>query len=132
VRAVIHLAKVLLLLLLAACGAGTAAPVITVERPTVIAFCAVESDEAVDDFQWYAGKVRQPLREAGIDFQIVEAAEFRVQLPGRRAKLFRARDVAVGYYLAAPDKEPRVVYGVTTDADLYEIVRETFAVTVPR
>jgi hypothetical protein len=42
---------------------------------------------------------------------------------------FRPGKVGVGYYLVAPGKDPRVEYGVMTDADLLQLAKEYFGIS---
>ena len=106
-----------------------------VRRPVVVAFFPpiTEADfndsgtnDALDDFQYYARRVWQPLRKAGVDFHEVYAHSFRIRL-GTRTTTFRPVKVDVGYYFVAPGKKPRVEYGVMTDADLLQVANEYFS-----
>lgn len=109
--------------------------IVSIHRPTVVAFFAPvtsgvlnadpDTNEALADFQLYATKVRKPLNDAGIDFKEIYAKSFQVQR-GRRITIFRPGKVDVGYYFVAPGKEPRIEYGVLTDSDLLQIAREYF------
>ncbi len=109
--------------------------VVVISRPTVVAFfppmttteLKADSDtkEALADFQLYATRVRKPLHDAGIDFREIHAKSFKIQR-GTRITTFRPGKVDVGYYLVAPGKEPRIEYGVLTDADLLQIAKEYF------
>jgi hypothetical protein len=132
--------RVFLLLLICACVADAAPkqPTIAVRGPTIIAFfppvtqAELEKDtsgtnEALDDFQFYAAKVREPLSKSAIAFHQVYARSFRVTV-GKRSTVFRPVKVEVGYYLVAPGKEPRIEYGVMTDADLLQAAREYFGI----
>jgi hypothetical protein len=109
--------------------------VIIINRSTVVAFfppvtsaelsADPDTNEALSDFQFYVKEVRKPLGDAGIDFKEIYAKSFRVQL-GTRITTFRPGKVEVGYYLVAPGKQPRIEYGVLTDADLLQIAKEYF------
>jgi hypothetical protein len=114
-------------------------PTIAVRGPTIIAFfppvtqAELEKDtsgtnEALDDFQFYAAKVREPLSKSAIAFHEVYAHSFRITI-GRRSTVFRPEKVEVGYYFVVPGKEPRVEYGVMTDADLLQAARDYFGTT---
>jgi hypothetical protein len=70
--------------------------------------------------------VRKRLKDAGIDFEEVYAGSFSVQR-GSRTTTFRSGKVKVGYYFAAPDKDPHVKYGVMTDTDLFQFAQNYFA-----
>ncbi len=108
--------------------------VIDVRGPTIVAFFPpvpqkeLESDqdtnEALADFQYYAGRVRDRLKRAGIRFHELYATSFDVRV-GRTRTTFRPAS-EVGYYLAAPNKKPRIEYGVKTDADLLSVAAEYF------
>jgi hypothetical protein len=118
-------------------GAAEKPPVVVVRGPTVVAFfepvsqAKLEKDpdtnEALADFQWYATSVRDPLRKAGIEFHELYTHSFRLRV-GNRFSTFRPVKVDVGYYLVAPGKNPRVEYGVMTDADLLQLATEYFGV----
>lgn len=109
-------------------------PAFVVRRPMIVAFFSVtqretdndpDTDEALSDFQFYAGKVRGAFSERGIEFQEVYARSFRV-ISGGRTLTFRAGRGQAGYYLVAPARKPRIEYGVKTDADLLEIASKYF------
>jgi hypothetical protein len=111
-----------------------AAP-IRITGPTVIAFSspATEDDqdanEALDDFQWYAGQVREPFAKAGIEFHEIQVRSFRVSIRGR-VSVIRPKDAEIGYYFIAPGKKPLFHYGVETDSGLFEIAHDYFGITV--
>jgi hypothetical protein len=130
---------IVVLLLFSCTWVGAAAskqPHIVVRGPTIIAFFPpVEQPElekdfdtnaALDDFQFYAAKVREPLSKSAIAFHEVYARSFRVTT-GTRSIVFRPDKVEAGYYFVAPGKKPRIEYGVMTDADLLQVAREYFA-----
>jgi hypothetical protein len=107
--------------------------IVVINRPTVVAFfppvtsAELNADpgtnEALADFQLYATRVRKPLTDAGIDFKEIYAKSFQVQR-GTRITTFRPGKVDVGYYFVAPGKEPRIEYGVLTDADLLQVAKD--------
>ena len=113
--------------------------VVVISRPTVVAFFPPvttaelnadrDTNEALADFQLYATKVRKPLHDAGIDFKEIYAKSFQIQR-GTRITTFRPGKADVGYYFVAPGKEPRIEYGVLTDADLRQIASEYFGISV--
>jgi hypothetical protein len=100
-----------------------------VRGPTVFAFFppVTEADlskdpdtnTALDDFQFYARKVRQPLEKKGIEFREVYAYRFSIRR-GTTVSVFTPRKIQVGYYFVAPGKKPHVAFGVMTDADLLQ------------
>jgi hypothetical protein len=109
-------------------------PVVAVAGPTIIAFFPVtktksqkdaDTNEALADFQLYAKKVREPLKETGIEFQEVYAQSFRVCI-GQEGTVFRPAKGNVGYYLIVPGKKPRIEYGVMTNTDLVQVANEYF------
>jgi len=83
------------------------------------------TNEALSDFQFYASQVASPLKQAGIDFEVASATEFKVNNSGAFHD-FRTGKVRVGYYFVAPGKEPHVEQGVMTDLDLLDVAREQF------
>lgn len=109
--------------------------IIDVKGPTVIAFFRHVTDEelekdpdtneALSDFQLYAAQAREPMKRAGIDFQVISARSFRIRL-GKTITNFQADKADVGYYFIAPDRKPRVEYGVMTDSDLMQVAKEYF------
>jgi hypothetical protein len=109
--------------------------VIVVDRPTVVAFFPPMTDaemdkdpdanEALSDFQLYAGQVRKRLEAAGIQFQEIYATSFTLQIRGKR-KTLRPKDIQVGYCFVAPDKPPRIQYGVMTDVDILAVAAAYF------
>ena len=106
--------------------------------PTVVAFFEPvpqaklekepDTNEALADFQLYAKNVREPFRKAGIEFHELYAHSFRLR-DGNKLTTFRTGKVGVGYYLVAPGKDPRVEYGVMTDADLLQLANEYFGIS---
>ena len=109
-------------------------PVFVIRGPTIVPFFSpvTESDlsdgdtnEALSDFQVYAGRVRDPLRKMKIEFHEVYAHSFRIRL-GERVTTFHPGKVKVGFYFIAPGKKPRVEYGVQTDIDILEIAKKYF------
>ena len=101
-------------------------PVFQVLRPTVVAFFEpvteaeldkdADLNEVLSDFQWYAGKIRKPLQESGIEFHVVYARSFRIRIRNK-ANTFHVGN-RVGYYFVTPGKKPLVQYGVDTDDDI--------------
>ena len=113
---------------------ATKPSLIDVRQPTIVAFFPPvtqaelndgETNEALSDFQYYAGRVRAPLRNAGIELHEVYAHSFQIRI-GKEVTTFHPVKAAVGYYLAVPGKKPRVEYGVLTDFDLLKIATEYF------
>ena len=110
-------------------------PIVVVQGPTVVAFFPPTSDaelekdadanEALDDFQFYASRVRGPLKTAGIHFHELYTHSFLVRI-GKVSTTFRPAKVKVGYYFVVPGKKPRIEYGVMTDADLLQVANEYF------
>jgi hypothetical protein len=115
--------------------AGGEQPSFVVHGPTIVAFFPLvkptelandaDTNEALADFQEYANRVREPLRNAGIDFHEIYALTFRIHM-GAKSTTFRPGNVTTGYYFVAPGKKPRVQYGVATDVDLLQIAHDYF------
>lgn len=112
------------------------APVISVRAARVIAFFPPVSqsdlsndndglNESLNDFQYYAGRVRAPLKKEGIDFDEVYAKSFRVRIAAQTS-LFKPSEDRAGYYFIAPGKKPLIEYGVMTDLDILQIAKEYF------
>jgi hypothetical protein len=113
-------------------------PLIIVRGPTVVAFfepiteVQLEKDpdanEALADFQFYAKRVREPLRQAGIEFRELYAHSFRLRV-GKTLATFRPVKADIGYYIVVPGKKPRIEYGVMTDNDLVGLAKEYFGIS---
>lgn len=110
-------------------------PVVSVRQPTVIAFFPHATDaelsqnpdlnEVLGDFQLYAAQAREPLAKIGVHFKVISGTQFQVQQGQIRTDVKVGKD-RVGYYFVAPNKKPRMEYGVMTDADLVRIAKEYF------
>lgn len=119
-------------------SAAEKAPLVVVGGRTIVAFFPPVSDaelqkdadtnEALADFQLYATRVREALKKAGVDFHELYTQSFRVRV-GESVTTFRPVTVDVGYYFIVPGKEPRIEYGVMTDADLLQLANEYFGAT---
>jgi hypothetical protein len=115
-------------------GVYAQTPVIQIQRRMVIAFfapapkggkVAVDSNEELSDFQFYARRVKEPLNILNIDFRVLHVRSFRLHL-SKGDIVFRSKADAVGYYLIAPGKKPQIEYGVMTDADLLQLAKRYF------
>jgi hypothetical protein len=114
-------------------------PTFAVHGPTIAAFFAPvtrsdldndpDTNEALSDFQYYAGLVGAPLRKAGIDFREADARSFRIR-NGSRLRTFRIGKIGVGYYFVAPGRKPQIEYGVMTDSDLLDKARKYFGIPI--
>jgi hypothetical protein len=123
------------ILLIASLSAAPRQSTFVVRRPTVFAFFPPvtqkdlehdpDTNEALSDFHLYATRARQAFGKLGIDFTEVYAWSFRVSIQGKITSFTPGPD-KVGYYFIAPDKKPRVEYGVKTDSDLLQIATEYF------
>jgi len=115
--------------------AGAETGPIVAEGRTVVAFFPpvtkadlqkdADTNESFADFQFYAARLREPLKKLGIDFREVYAHSFRVRI-GKTVTTFRPAKGDVGYYFVVPGKQPRIEYGVMTDADLLQVANEYF------
>lgn len=110
-------------------------PILDVRHPMIVAFFPPvteaelqrdpSTNETLADFQEYAHRVQEPLRQRGIEFHEVYANRFGL----RREKtvvVFTPGKVRVGYYFIAPTKKPRIEYGVKTDDGLLQLTDEYF------
>lgn len=84
-----------------------------------------DTNEALSDFQEYAHRVRESLRTRGIEFHEVYGNRFGIT-HGKTVVIFAPDKVQVGYYLIAPNKKPRIEYGVNTDDGLLQMADEYF------
>lgn len=108
-------------------------PIVTVDKATIIAFYPPvlkadeandDSNEALGDFQYYAGQIKQLLGKTNIRFEELYVRSFRVHVEGQTIT-FHPKE-AVGYYFIASGKKPHVEYGVRTDVDLLDIAKGYF------
>lgn len=111
-------------------------PVYVIHRPTIIAFFVSTQNasddpegEAASDFSFYASRVQNRLRTAGIDFELSEARTFQVRA-GAKVRTFHVGKIGVGYYLIAPGRQPKVLWGVDTDEGLVEQARAYFRIPI--
>jgi hypothetical protein len=115
--------------------------VIVIHRPTIVAFflpmTGAEANsgevdaEALGDFNFYAYKVGERLKKAGIEFQQVSGRSFQIR-DGMKTRTFQASKIAVGYYFIAPGKGPHVEYGVMTDEDLADAAQRYFGIPIQK
>jgi hypothetical protein len=115
--------------------------VILVDRPTIVAFFPpvtdteldkdADTNEALSDFQLYARQARKRLEAVGIQFHEIYARSFIVQVHGKKI-VFRSKDIEVGYYFVAPDRAPRIQYGVMTDDDIWAVATAYFHLPTKR
>jgi hypothetical protein len=121
---------------------GTTKPqLFVVHGPTIIAFfppvtaADLDSDEntneALADFQFYAGEVRSPLERSGINFHEADAPSFRIRV-GTKVRTFRVGKIEIGFYFIAPGRKPHIEHGVMTDGDLLEVAQKYFGIAIPR
>lgn len=109
---------------------------INANGPLVIAFYSptptgqtsgADDNEALSDFQFYAGPSKRSLAENGIKFQQINTHSFRIHVGARTTTVHPKR--GVGYYLIAPGKKPQIEYGVMTDTDLLHVAKRYFGLT---
>jgi len=117
-------------------AAGHPPDTLIVDGPTVLAFFATTQAEidgdgdqatALNDFQYYLPVVRDSLQHRAVGLREYYGDSLLV-IRGREAELFLPREhlSAVGYVLYAPNRTPRILYGVMTDADLLADASEYF------
>lgn len=110
-------------------------PTFYIAKPTILAFFvplsqtqpkedAADSNEALADFQFYGRQVLKSFAKIGVDYKEVYASGFVVRLADATTMFRPAK--GVGYYFVAPNKKPRVEYGVMTDRDLLHAARNYF------
>jgi len=110
-----------------------------VQRPMILAFfppvtdAELEKDsdtnEALGDFQLYAMQAGPRLKKAGIDFEVVSAAKFKIKI-GKIVRTFSSGKIGIGYYFVMPGKKPLVRYGVMTDDEIVEVAGKYFGVRI--
>jgi hypothetical protein len=120
-------------LALAACSAGAPGPVIGVDRPTVLAVWAqapdsiVHRDEdlasAYDQLMYYWSESRPRLDSMGVSHDQRPLAWQRPRIVVDCHVLELSREMAIGYVLAAPGREPRLIAGLLMDEELADSVR---------
>jgi hypothetical protein len=118
-----------------ALGAAPKEKLVVVNGPTVVAFFPPVTDtglskdpdtnESLADFQRYATRVREKLNNAGIKLEEINASSFAVRCEAKTTT-FHPKKTTVGYYFIAPEKSPRVEYGVMTDVDILRVAAEYF------
>jgi hypothetical protein len=106
-----------------------------VAGPTVIAFLDPTDSgkdpqftETLLDFQRSIRRVRVRF-ESKIRARECYQSSFEVRVGGARRR-FVAKAQGVGYYFVSPRQEPRIEYGVITDDDLIDVMKEYFGVNV--
>jgi hypothetical protein len=114
---------------------------LVVHHATIVAFfppvtrAELDSDEdnneALSDFQFYTGKARAPLQQAGIDLREVDARSFSIRV-GKEIRIFRTGKIGIGYYFIAPGRKPHVEYNVMADEDILEAAHKYFRIAIPR
>lgn len=113
-------------------------PHFEISQPTVIAFFPSNAkansktddmSESLSDFQLYAESARQQFQKVGVDLEVVYARSFRV-VADSKAVTFHPAKAEPGYYFAAPNKKPRIEYGVMTDAEILRVAQEYFGLVV--
>lgn len=139
-RAVIRRSQASLLLLgvslleiRALCAQACPSPLV-VNGPVIVAFSAPAAtdisqkadDEAQADFEYYSGRVGEPLKRLGIEFCEVNAGSFPVRI-GSRIRVIAVKKIGIGYYMVAANKRPRILRGVETDTDLLAEAKAYFA-----
>jgi len=110
-------------------------PTFDVLRPMIVAFFPPvtevelqhdpDTTETLSDFQEYTRRVREPLHTRGIEFHEVYGNRFGIRR-GKTVVIFTPDKVQVGYYFIAPNKKPRIEYGVNTDDRLLQMADEYF------
>jgi len=127
------------LVLLAGCSGSTRA--VRVTRPTVLAVYALAPDSIVhrdevlasayDQLMYYWSEARPRLDSLGVAHDERALTWDRPVLPvcagGRCRRLALTREVAIGYVLAAPGREPRLITGLLMDEELADSVRAYLA-----
>jgi hypothetical protein len=86
-----------------------------------------ELKKALADFQFFANNVRDPLINSGVMFHELYAHSFRLRIRKQVTTFSPVKNI-VGYYLVAPDKKPRIEYGVMNAADILETATEYFGI----
>jgi len=117
-----------------------ASETIEVNGPTIVAFFVpaaeigagqnTDGNEALADFQFYAGQVREPLRKSGVQFRVLYAGSFAIRT-GHEVFRFNVRKDGVGYFFFTPGKKPKKLLGVMNDSDLLQLASQHFGTPVP-
>ena len=108
---------------------------ISVDRPTMVGFFPVKSNAEIDadddlatvldDFSYHLGTAIDSLQAQGFVVTMEPGDTIWLRSSTDRWRFVRPADSAiVGYYLTAPDKRSRVIYGVRTSQDLIQFARE--------
>jgi len=141
-RALPRLLAPALLLLAAACGGEKSPPprlpaedtTVVMSGPTVVVAWRRVSQAEVDadenlalllfDFERYVANVAPELQKAGLAVHQVGAKRVRLAEAGQPVADVRSDQPR--YILAAPGREPRVIEGLQTDADLLRAAADYF------
>ena len=79
----------------------------------------------LDDFSYHLGTAIDSLQAQGFVVTMEPGDTIWLRSSTDRWRFVRPADSAiVGYYLTAPDKRSRVIYGVRTSQDLIQFARE--------
>jgi hypothetical protein len=101
---------------------------IVISGPTVIAFFMPGRSKELNsaaraDFERYAAKAAPALKEAGIDFHILNPKRsIEIQTRGQ-ARVLRPR-FGAGYYFLTAEGKTKVEYGLKTDVHLLQHARQ--------
>jgi hypothetical protein len=110
-------------------------PVVSADGPTIVALFPnaskipsndLDGNEALNDFEFYAERVKEPLSRLGVQFAVLYGRSFRIRLGGKTV-LYSQKDDTPIYYFVTLGKQPRVEHGVLTDADLLGLTKQYFA-----
>lgn len=106
---------------------------VVVRGPTVVACfegvtdAQLERDPdlatTLDDWQWHWSGAARSLQAHGVVAEARMAGWVKLAMPGR---LRLVRCPGVGYVLVAPERQPKLLRGVTTDSDLLEAAAAYF------
>jgi len=109
--------------------------VITVSGPTVIAAFPVtqaevdssdETAEALNDFQFHLRNATGGLRALGVTVHEQYSSPVRWKVNGGSYERSIPSDSVAAYLFLSPTRRDSVVYGVQTDIDLVDLVRQYF------
>jgi hypothetical protein len=91
----------------------------------------MDTNDALDDFQWYVRQAHDPFAKVGIQLHEVYGGRLLLKIRGK-TRIFVPEDPKVGYYFVMPGKKPFVSYGVDTDEGLFITAGKYFGIHVTR
>jgi hypothetical protein len=105
-----------------------------IASPTVVAFFNYASvqpndpnlPDVIEDFRLTVQRLRERLDDSVIAVHECYQSWFEVNVPGKALQHFTVGPEGAGYYLVSPAVPAKVEYGVMTDEDVINLMRQHF------